>query len=154
MTIIQSKFSLFMGLFFLSVGIGLFVACYYWYHHATWLFFEGEEASGKITNYTVTERYRFDDPDIHHAVFEFKTDRGVRVVVEDLLGSDSIDYGVGEEVTVYYNPLNPRQAAISSFITFFLPLLFFGLLGVAFFMSGGYIACVVSRQKHITTDEV
>jgi hypothetical protein len=73
-------------------------------------------------------------------VLKFETASGETITVTSSFSSSGFE--VGQQVQVVYNPHNPHEASISSFMAlWFLPSIFLGIGGL-FFLIGGGIAIV------------
>jgi hypothetical protein len=73
----------------------------------------------------------------YYPVLRFQTHEGTPHEVVSPVGSNPPRYREGDQVPLLYNPANPQQVRINTFLhLWMLPLLFAGM-GVAFLLVGG-----------------
>ena len=79
---------------------------------------------------------------LSHPVVRFVTQEGRTVEFESQVGSN-LSPGIGQEVTVIYDPLNPQDARISSFMMLWALPAVFTVLGVLLLVPGALLLCVL-----------
>lgn len=125
-----------VGLVFLIAGIGMaiFVGTYV------------VDGHDKILNGERAEAVVLQARDGAKPILEFRTGRGERIRIEGKISSSPSPYRVGERIGVFYDPAEPSDAVIDSFIErWFLPLLFGGF-GVVFILVGGTMFTLARRS--------
>lgn len=125
-----------VGIVFLIAGIGLaiFIGAYLVSDY------------DKVLNGERAEAMVLQARDGAKPIVEFRTGRGERVRVEGKISSSPSPYKVGERIGVFYDPADPSEAVIDSFIErWFLPLLFGGF-GAVFILVGGTMFTLARRS--------
>jgi hypothetical protein len=90
-----------------------------------------ERSDGKVIDLQYNRRPG-DSTGMYCPVFQFMTKDGRTIRVASKIRSSSPSYHRGDMVTVFYDPKNPDNAVIKSFLNlYFLPMVF-GLIGVGF----------------------
>lgn len=126
-----------VGLVFLIAGIGLaiFVGAYLVNDYDKAL--NGERAEAVVLQAR----------DGTKPILEFRTRRGEPIRIEGKISSSPSPYDVGERVSVFYDPADPADALIDTFIErWFLPLLFGGF-GTVFLLVGGTMVTLARRSS-------
>jgi len=113
-----------VGIVFLIAGIGLaiFIGAYLVNDY------------DKVLNGERAEAVVLQARDGAKPILEFRTGRGERIRIEGKISSSPSPYEVGERIGVFYDPAEPTEALIDTFIErWFMPLLFggFGLVFIA-----------------------
>ncbi|WP_163832522.1 DUF3592 domain-containing protein [Spartinivicinus ruber] len=143
----MNKSGITFGIIFVVIGLVCLGLGYFMYSKITWLYFEGNEASGTVVGYSIDHKWRYQEQDISYPVVEFVTDRSIKLNAVVRIGFAEPNYSVGEKVTVYYNPLNPHDVLSFSFVHFFIPLILLIGVGLLFFLFGATGLIALARGK-------
>lgn len=126
-----------VGLVFLIAGIGLaiFVGAYLVNDY------------DKVLNGERAEAVVLQARDGTKPILEFRTRRGEPIRIEGKISSSPSPYDVGERVSVFYDPADPADALIDTFIErWFMPLLFGGF-GLVFIAVGSILFTLARRSS-------
>jgi hypothetical protein len=125
-----------MYVVFLMIGIGGLVASALTYRHSRAFIAGAERSDGEVVDLEYNRRPG-DSTGMYCPVFQFMTEDGNKITVKSGIRGSTPSYHRGDRVTVLYDPKNPENAAIESFVElYFLPMVF-GLIGVGFTFAGG-----------------
>jgi hypothetical protein len=119
------------GILLLLVGVGLLAGAGWSYASTHRFLARAAEATGTVVKLAVrhhTERGRRRTS--HHPVVGFETARGVHIEFESHFGSDPPAYRVGDRVPVLYDPADPREATIRTFLSLWLVTLILAWVGL------------------------
>jgi hypothetical protein len=125
-----------VGLVFLIAGIGMAI-------------FVGAYVVGdyeKILNGERAEAVVLQASDGGKPILEFRTRQGQRVRVEGKISTSPSAYKVGERIGVFYDPADPSDALIDSFIERWFVALLFGGFGTVFIVVGGTLFAIARRS--------
>jgi Protein of unknown function (DUF3592) len=136
-----------VGGVFLPIGLVFLAVALYFFKADQTLAESGARAEG-----TVIEVVRARDTGgkiMYRPLVEFRTPGGERQEFASDVSASTPGYGRGERVQVLFDPDNPADAKIDSFMErFFIPLIF-SLLGSIFTIVGGGILFTVWRRRGI-----
>jgi len=85
------------------------------------------------------------DSDTYHPHVRFVTARGEAVEFTSSVGSNPAGFDIGEHVIVLYDPSNPQDARIDSFVQLWFVPLIVGFFGLVFATPGGVASIVLLR---------
>lgn len=130
-----------IGLLFAGIGLWL-------YSSDQDLASSGARATGTVIAIT---SYRDSDGDtMYRPVVEFTDAAGNRREFSSDISSSSSEFSRGETVDVIYDPAQPENAIIDSFMErFFLPLIFGGLGSIFALIGGGILFATIRRRQTI-----
>ena len=135
------------GSLFLVLGAGL-LAVAVWGYVSTRRFVAGAARTTgtviKLAERRETDRGRTRTS--YAPVVRFVTARGVHGEFPSRLGSNPPAYRVGDRVPVLYNPADPREAAIATFLSLWLFTLLFGFVGTVFAGIGAVMLALGRRR--------
>lgn len=117
---------LLVDLIFLGVGIYLTYDAYKFTHTA-------RTAVGIVTAIPFHSSSDGDSGGVYYPVIEFTADNGQAVEYHSTSGSNPPEFRVGEKVNIFYDPADPQNAKIDSFLDlWFIGVIFsgIGLVGV------------------------
>ena len=76
-------------------------------------------------------------------IVSFKTLDGRSIRFSSQIGGNSDDYVTGQQVTVLYSPVDPKNAEIKAFSPLWFPIIALSALGLAFMaFSGGMMVAL------------
>jgi hypothetical protein len=84
-------------------------------------------------------------------VVEFETESGRLVEFQSSVGSNPPMYRVGQRVSVLYDPDDPKQASIDSFVSRWLAILVPGCMGGIFLFLGGVFLLIALLVRLAST---
>ena len=120
---------------FLVVGIGMLVGFSLTYRQSRALVAGAERSDGEVVDVEYNRRPG-DSTGMYCPVFQFMTKDGRTIRVTSKIRSSSPSFHRGDKVTVLYDPKNPDNAAIQSFLDLYFMPMVFGLIGVGFTSAG------------------
>ncbi|MCX4028222.1 DUF3592 domain-containing protein [Endozoicomonas sp. SM1973] len=133
---------------YLAAGCGLITlacvliyGCYYIYNYSTYLYFNGIKTTGVVIDYQTYKRISIEpkDLDTYYPVVEYTSDRGVEITATNKTGSSEQPYSIDSKVEIYYNPFNPRELIIYSFVDLFLAIIGLSFGAVVLITIGGIL---------------
>ncbi|WP_167760184.1 DUF3592 domain-containing protein [Paraburkholderia pallida] len=138
-TIIGAPFFVF-GIGFLSLGIWLWHSDARFAEHAV-------RTQGKVTDLIAGRDSKGNLS--YHTQFEFTTPDGQRLRATGSAGTSSPDYSLGDTVPVLYDPADPEDAEIDSFLERSFGALIVSLLGsISALVGGGLLAASIYSDSH------
>lgn len=126
-----------VGIVFLLAGIGMaiFVGAYV------------VDGYDKVLNGERAEAVVLQARDGAKPILEFRTGRGERIRIEGKISSSPSPYEVGERVSVFYDPDEPAEALIDTFIERWFMALLFGGFSLVFIAVGGTLFSIARRSS-------
>lgn len=116
-----------LGAGFMAVGIGLSVH--------TWQYLDRAQMVPGVVTELVLSRQK-GALKSYKSRIQFETSSGERVDFVSRLGSSPPEYQIGEPVTVYFDPANPRDARLKGFLELWGLASTAGGVGAVFFLIG------------------
>jgi len=99
-------------------------------------------ADGIVTDLIVD---RDSDGETYHPHVRFVTAKGEPVEFTSSIGSNPAGFDIGEHVTILYDPSDPQDARIDSFVQLWFGPLFAGVFGLVLATAGGVVSIVFLR---------
>lgn len=90
-----------------------------------------ERSDGQVVDVEYSRRPG-DSTGMYNPVFQFMTKDGRTIRSSSNLRSSSSSYHKGDKVTILYDPKNPEDAAIQSFMELYFDFMVLGLIGIVF----------------------
>jgi hypothetical protein len=134
--------------FFTFLGIGFLIAAGIVYNNGTSFRERAEMASGTVTGMSVSTNS--DDITSYCPQIRFTTRDGQEVTYFPNVCSTSPQFEKGDQVELYYDPLDPEEAQIVGFWTQYGIVTLLGIIGLIFFAVGiiiGWLASAMARKK-------
>lgn len=124
-----------MNIFILVVSICMVIFTTWKLYNLIYLKYNSNKADGVIVNYHSKEgeaKFRWNRKPVHAPVFSFKDEAGEEFNIITSNFKKRMKYKKGDNVVVYYNPDNPRNAEIDDSFpwTRYITILILGALGV------------------------
>jgi hypothetical protein len=120
---------LIVGILFFFIGIALIIYSIFTLFRQKRIIAQSEKAYGIVTNLTQKQRQK---GYIYCPQVRFQTKSGSIVDFQSDFGSKPASHKIGQQIEVLYNPFNPSQAQIKSFLSLWLVTLVSLLMGVTF----------------------
>jgi len=121
------SFLIIFGSIFSLVGICMLVGSFYSYNQTQKFISSSVSTTGTVSELrlSVSDRSR-----VYYPTIKFKTQQGETIETELNVGSNPPEHTVGEQVTILYDPNNPRDANVNSFLSlYFVAVVLLGLGG-------------------------
>ena len=133
-----------VGLLFLVLGLALSAGAFVAFARTRTFLATAYTTTGVVL---ALEAYQDSDGDtLYRPVLRFRTHEGEETEFRTNVGSSSDRFEVGQRLDVLYNPEEPSDARIQSFMQLWLPTLILGVLGGVFVLVGGiFTAVLLSR---------
>jgi hypothetical protein len=127
------KFFKLFGVIFTLAGIGLLIGACFSYNESRKFVEHSVEATGVVKDLIAsTSSSSSGTSTIYHPLVSFKTAKGEIVEFKNNIGSNPPSYKRGEEVPVRYDPNNPQDASIDSFVSLWFYVMILGGMGAIF----------------------
>lgn len=116
------------AIFFL-VGIAMIIGGIFMYRSNQQFLQSSLKSTGTVTRLDLKQS---SDSSSYYPVVQFRTLENQVINFTSSAGSNPAPYQVGETVEVNYNPTNPNSAKINDFMSNWLTVLIFGIMGTLF----------------------
>jgi hypothetical protein len=120
---------LIVGILFFFIGIALTIYSIFTFFRQKRIIAQSENAFGVVTNLTQKRRRK---GFIYCPQIQFQTKSNSIIDFQSDFGTNPASHKIGQQVKVLYNPFNPAQAQIKSFLSLWLITLVSLLMGLTF----------------------
>jgi hypothetical protein len=130
---------------FILVGLGMLVGSFFIYRHTSSFLKVAKKSQGVVIK--LVPKRGSKGSTTYSPMIKFKTQKGDEFSFVGNTSSNPPSYHRGDKVDIFYNPQNPKNAKISSFVSLWLlPLILFGM-GSVFTLIGIFGRFVSSRRR-------
>ena len=140
------------GIIFGLIGVGMLIGGYYTWSSTNAFLQTATKAQGEVVN-VVRERSSDSDGRTSYSYYpeiKFRTSTNEEVIFKSSSGSNPPSYRTGESVEVLYDPQNPPNASINSFMSLWLGTIILSVIGLVFAAIGfGVLAFQGKNSKKI-----
>lgn len=125
-------FSIFNYVFSI-IGACLLVGAIYLYINKQAFLEKAETTQGTVVE-MIPKRSK--DSTTYSPVISFTTKTGQQITYTSSVSSNPPSYEVGENVQIFYDPADPKDAEINGFFSLWLGVIILGFVGIVFFLIG------------------
>lgn len=129
-----------IGLIFLVAGVGLVIGCFFAVSRTKRFLSTAREVRGQVVGIESRRGRGQHASRMHYPVLRYRTQEGTQHEVVSSVGSNPPRYKEGDSVTLLYDPQNPLDARIHTFLNVWLFPVVLGGVGGAFVLVGGVLA--------------
>jgi hypothetical protein len=132
---------------FLAVGLGCLTGAAFVYRHAQAFAGRAERAEGRIVDVVYRSARAGERQGTYTSVFRFTTRDGRTLQARASVAGSSARHRVGDPVSVLYDPRDPQEAMVDSFVDRYFLLIVLLPLGLVFTAFGAPMLVIGSLRK-------
>ena len=146
---VRSKTAKAIGIFILACSVIPFSHGIYSFVKTKNFLLKAVKTQGKVLD---LKEYSSGDGVVYRPVFSFMDNAGNNHIIHSTQGSNPPRYGIGDSISILYEPEEPKDAKINSFFNLWLYSIIGGFCGIiCVFMGLLYLSVVpvITRKKHL-----